>query len=47
MIAVRAAGYMDANIADIHVVVTQKVFSNLFNHAHETALDFPAAPSLD
>jgi uncharacterized peroxidase-related enzyme len=45
--AVRAAGYTDANIADITVVIAQKTLSNLFNHVHDTALDFPAAPPLD
>ena len=45
--AVRAAGYTDANIADIHVVIAQKTLSNLFNHVHGTVLDFPPAPTLD
>jgi uncharacterized peroxidase-related enzyme len=44
--AVRAAGYTDANIADIMVVIAQKTMSNYFNHIHQTELDFPAAPPL-
>ena len=45
--AVRAAGYTDANIADVMVVIAQKTLSNLFNHVHDTELDLPAAPHLD
>ncbi len=45
--AVRAAGYTDANIADIMVVIAQKTMSNYFNQIHQTVLDFPAAPALD
>ena len=45
--AVRAAGYTDANFADIMVVIAQKTLSNFFNHVHDTVLDFPAAPGLD
>ena len=45
--AVRAAGYTDANIADITVVITQKTLSNYFNHVHATVLDLPAPPALD
>ncbi len=45
--AVRAAGYTDANIADVVVVITQKTLSNYFNHVHDTVLDLPPAPGLD
>lgn len=45
--AVRAAGYSDANIADMMVVIAQKTMSNYFNHIHDTVLDFPPAPPLD
>jgi AhpD family alkylhydroperoxidase len=44
--AVRAAGYSDANIADITVVIAQKTLSNYFNHIHDTVLDLPPAPEL-
>jgi uncharacterized peroxidase-related enzyme len=44
--AVRAAGYTDANIADITVVIAQKTLSNYFNHIHDTVLDLPPAPKL-
>jgi len=42
--AVRAAGYTDANITDVMVVIAQKTLSNLFNHVHDTVLDLPEAP---
>lgn len=45
--AVHAAGYTDANIADITVVIAQKTLSNYFNHVHDTVLDLPPAPPLD
>jgi len=44
--AVREAGYSDANIADITVVIAQKTLSNYFNHIHDTVLDLPAAPEI-
>jgi len=45
--AVRAAGYTDANIADVMVVIAQKTLSNYFNHVHDTVLDLPAASPMD
>lgn len=45
--AIRAAGYKDANIADLMVVIAQKALSNYFNHIHDTVLDLPPAPPLD
>lgn len=44
--AVKAAGYNDAQITEILLVVAQTVFTNLFNRVHQTPLDFPAARSL-
>jgi len=44
--AVRAAGYNDAQIAEIIQAIAQTVFTNLFNRVHRTAVDFPAAPAL-
>ncbi len=44
--ALRAAGYSDAQITEIVLVIAQTVFTNLFNRVHQTPLDFPAAPSL-
>ncbi len=44
--AVKAAGYDDAQITEALLVIAQTVFTNLFNRVHQTALDFPPAPSL-
>ncbi len=44
--AVKAAGYNDAQIAEVLLVIAQTVFTNLFNRVHQTPLDFPAAPAL-
>lgn len=46
LLAVRAAGYTDAQITEALLTVAQTVFTNLFNRVHQTPLDFPAAPSL-
>lgn len=45
--AVRDAGYTDGQIAESVGYIALATFSNLFNHVHDTPLDFPAAPSLD
>ncbi len=44
--AVRAAGYTDGHIAEITAVYALNVFTNIFNHVNDTAIDFPAAPPL-
>ncbi len=44
--AVKAAGYNDAQLAEIVQTVAQTVYTNLFNRVHQTAIDFPAAPVL-
>ncbi|MBI3375359.1 MAG: carboxymuconolactone decarboxylase family protein [Betaproteobacteria bacterium] len=44
--AVRAAGYNDAQVAEILLVVAQTVFTNLFNRVHQTPVDFPPAPGI-
>lgn len=44
--AVKAAGYNDAQITETLLAIAQTVFTNLFNRVHQTALDFPPAPSL-
>lgn len=43
---VKAAGFNDAQIAEALLVISQTVFTNLFNRVHRTPLDFPAAPKL-
>lgn len=45
--SVREAGYTDGQIAESVGYIALATFSNLFNHVHDTPLDFPAAPSLD
>lgn len=44
--ALRAAGYNDAQIAEILLVIAQTVFTNLFNRVHQTPVDFPPAPGI-
>ncbi|MES2068741.1 MAG: carboxymuconolactone decarboxylase family protein [Pseudomonadota bacterium] len=41
--AVRAAGFSDAQIADIGMVIASITFTNIFNRINDTTLDFPAA----
>ncbi|MCA9261008.1 MAG: carboxymuconolactone decarboxylase family protein [Planctomycetales bacterium] len=43
---VRQAGYGDGEIAEIIGCVALNVFSNYFNHAAQTDVDFAAAPQL-
>ncbi|MEX1028019.1 MAG: carboxymuconolactone decarboxylase family protein, partial [Candidatus Paceibacterota bacterium] len=43
---VRGAGYSDGQIAESIGYIGLATFSNLFNHVHDTPLDFPPAPSL-
>lgn len=44
--ALRAAGYNDAQITEIVLVIAQTVFTTLFNRVHQTPVDFPPAPSI-
>ena len=44
--AVRAAGYGDAEIAEVVAHVALNVFTNYFNNVAGTAIDFPSAPAL-
>lgn len=44
--AVRQAGYSDGQIAEAIGYIGLATFSNLFNHVHDTPLDFPAAQRL-
>jgi uncharacterized peroxidase-related enzyme len=39
--AVRAAGYSDAQIVEVLMVVAETVFTNFFNHVNDTVNDFP------
>jgi alkylhydroperoxidase family enzyme len=40
------AGWTDAQLAESTIVVSLKGFTNFFNHAVQTELDLPAAPTL-
>lgn len=44
--AVQQAGYNSEEIIEIIGQVAKNLFANYFNHIAETAIDFPAAPSL-
>jgi uncharacterized peroxidase-related enzyme len=40
--AIRAAGYTDAQLAEISLAVALTVFTNVFNRINDTDIDFPA-----
>lgn len=44
--AVRAAGYGDAEIAEVVAHIALNVFTNYFNNVAGTAIDFPRAPAI-
>lgn len=44
--SVREAGYTDGQIAEAVAYIGLATYSNLFNHVHDTPLDFPAAAEL-
>ncbi|TAK41507.1 MAG: carboxymuconolactone decarboxylase family protein [Betaproteobacteria bacterium] len=44
--AIRGAGFNDAQITEVLMVLAQTVFTTLFNRANRTEVDFPAAPGL-
>ncbi|MFZ6647908.1 carboxymuconolactone decarboxylase family protein [Undibacterium sp. TJN25] len=41
--AVKAAGFTDAQLADISMVIAAITFTNIFNRVNDTVIDFPAA----
>lgn len=45
--AVRGAGYSDGQVAEAIGYIGLATFSNLFNHVHDTLLDFPPAQGID
>lgn len=45
--SVREAGYSDGHIVEAIGYIGLATFSNLFNHVHNTPLDFPPAEGLD
>jgi uncharacterized peroxidase-related enzyme len=40
--AIKAAGYTDAQLAEISFAITLTVFTNVFNRINDTDIDFPA-----
>jgi len=42
----RAAGWNDAEIAEITANTALNIFTNYYNHIAGTVVDFPAAPKL-
>jgi uncharacterized peroxidase-related enzyme len=40
--AIRAAGYSDAQLAEISLAIALIVFTNVFNRINDTTVDFPA-----
>ena len=44
--AIRDAGYSDGQIAEAIAYIGLATYSNLFNHVHDTELDFPQAPAI-
>lgn len=40
--AIKAAGYTDAQLVEISLVIAVTVFTNVFNRINDTAIDFPA-----
>lgn len=45
LVAVRQAGYADAQILEIIAIVIQNYFSNFLNHVADTEIDFPVVQS--
>jgi uncharacterized peroxidase-related enzyme len=43
---VKEAGYDDARLTEVLMVIGLTVFTNLFNHVNQTTVDFPAAQTL-
>ncbi len=43
----RRAGYDDRAVIEVIACITIMTFTNLFNHVHETEIDFPEAPPID
>lgn len=44
--AVKEAGFTDGQIVEIIGQISINVFTNLFNHVNDTAIDFPEPPSI-
>jgi uncharacterized peroxidase-related enzyme len=42
LLAIKAAGYTDAQLVDISLAIALTVFTNVFNRINDTVLDFPA-----
>jgi uncharacterized peroxidase-related enzyme len=42
----RSAGYSDAQVPDVVLTIAMTIFTNHFNHVHQTVVDFPTAESV-
>lgn len=42
----RDAGFTDQAVIEVVAAITVMTFTNLYNHVHETEIDFPAVPAL-
>lgn len=42
----KAAGYSDAQVPEILMVITLNIFTNYFNRLNQTEIDFPKAPTV-
>jgi uncharacterized peroxidase-related enzyme len=43
--AIKGAGYSDVQLAEITLVISVIMFTNLFNRVNDTTIDFPALPA--
>ncbi|MET4255100.1 putative peroxidase-related enzyme [Bradyrhizobium sp. S3.12.5] len=46
-VAIKSAGYTDAQLVDISLAFALAVFTNVFNRINDTAIDFPAIEERD
>lgn len=42
----KLAGYSDAQVPDVILTIAMTIFTNYFNHVHQTVVDFPKAESV-
>lgn len=42
----KLAGYSDAQVPDVMLTIAMTVFTNYFNHVHQTVVDFPLVESI-
>lgn len=42
----KSAGYFDAQVPDVVLTIAMTIFTNYFNHVHQTVVDFPKIESI-